>query len=665
MNCLTRTAVRLGAVALGVAIATGVHAESAWTPPVFQGDGGRVALIDAVRITLENDPALLLDREQVLFRRGVLQELSGAFDWTLAAGLSYDYREGRLRDSTIEREREKRTELTAQRDFACAEETRQRGNLDNLVRFAGGDRTVEIPNDVAQQIDFLDALIAAEDNAAQRALLQQARANLLDEAIRQGTEGVGELAEACTELTDSIGRLGVAPEEEETATGRFELQLSKLFRSGVVLTPFISASYDHTQFKDKRNGFFEDRLDENGQPLRTEFGTPLRRFVDFGGKNIADLYRAEIGFDINVPLLRGRGAESIAASERAAEVDVLASELALRHGSSLSVLGTSLAYWQLLATQERVAVLERSVELQNRLVDVTAQLIEGDVLPRVEQARALAGQANSRAQLEAGRRDLVSARLALARVMGVEVADETSAPLAIGAFPPPPSLDELRALDAASLAARALDLRADRLAARELIRSGLILSAAARRELASRLDLALSLSAGSIGEDSFSNAIDRWTGPNGAFGLSYERSIGNRARQGRLGQAESAVRQREISAADLERNVRLGVTQTLASLEDAIARLEAAEQAAAHFQTTIDAEIEKLGLGASTLVDAIVTEQQKTGADLAVLAARQQIAALLTQLRFESGTLVEWGEGGGTLPADALTSLPTLAGEQP
>lgn len=651
-----------GAFALAALLATAAGAQdAAYEPPTFSYGEGRIELIEAVRLTLAHDPNLLLDREDVVFRQGVLQEISGSFDWTLDLGVSYDYREQRLRDSTIDREREKRNDLTTQRDFACAEEQRQRESLANLQRYAGGDTGAPIPNDVRQQIDFLDALIAAEDNATQRALLQQARANVLQRAVTQATEAIDDLAATCTELGDSISRLGAPPDEEEFATGKFNLGLSKLYRSGLFLAPFFTASYEHNQFKGKKNGFFEDRLDENGQPVVTEFGTPLRRFVDFGGKNIADLYRAELGFDVNVPLLRGRGVESTGAPEKAAEIDVAASEMALRHGSSLSVLSTATAYWQLLAAQERVAVLERSVELQSRLVDLTGQLIEGGVIPRVETARAAAGQANARAQLDGARRDLVSARMALARAMGVDVQSEANAPLAQGPFPAAPSLEAIRALDPAALAASALDLRADRLASRELVRSGLVLAEAARRNLASRLDLALSLSAGALGENSFSNAVDRWTGPNGSFALAFEKSIGNNSLEGRLAQNQSLVRQREISATDLERNIRIGIVTTLRSLEEAVARLDAAETAAGHFQATIDAEFEKLGLGASTLIDAIVTEQQKTGADLTVLTARQQVANLLSQLRFETGTLVEWGEGGGTLPADALISLPASA----
>ena len=167
---------RFGALALGTLLATAAGAQgAAYEPPTFSYGEGRIELLEAVRLTLAHDPNLLLDREDVVFRQGVLQEISGSFDWTLDVGVSYDYREQRLRDSTIEREREKRNDLTTQRDFACAEEQRQRESLANLQRYAGGDTGAPIPNDVRQQIDFLDALIAAEDNATQRALLVEAR----------------------------------------------------------------------------------------------------------------------------------------------------------------------------------------------------------------------------------------------------------------------------------------------------------------------------------------------------------------------------------------------------------------------------------------------------------------------------------------------------------
>ena len=636
-------------------------APPAYQPPRFDYGEGRIDLTEAVRLTLENDPNILLDQQDAELQRGVVQELSGEFDWNVIANLSYDYRQTRLRDSQIEREVERRNDLTAQRDFTCSEEIRQRGELENLQRFAGGDPSATLPNDVQQQVDFLDAIIAAEDNDVQRQLLAQARTNLLTRAVTAAQDGVADLAAGCVELNENVANLGPPPEEDEIASGRFDLQITKLFRNGITLTPYLTAGYDHNQFVGRRNGYFVDRLDENGLPVTTEYGTPLRRFFDFGGKNILDLYRTEIGLDVNLPLLRGSGVESVGAPEQAAKIDLYASELVVRHGSSTSTLSTTAAYWQLLAAQERVAVLERSLELQSRLGDLTGQLIEGDVLPRVESARSAAGKANARAQLEGARRDLVTARLALARAMGVDVETVANSPLALGPFPPSPTPEQVRALDPATLSLQALDLRADRLAARELIQSGQVLAEAARRDLRSRLDLALTVSGAAIGEESFSNAIDRWTGPNGAFSLFFDKSIGNNLREGRLAQREALLRQREISATDLERRIRISVVEILRSLEEAAAGLASAEEAARYFQTTIDAEFEKLGLGASTLIDAILTEQQKTGSDLTLVAARQQIALLLARLRFETGTILEWGAEGGRFVPEALVTLPGTA----
>lgn len=659
---------RIVGVSLACAAAATTFARAeGYQPPKFEYGEGRIALAEAVRLTLENDPNLLLDAQDVERQRGFLQETTGAFDWNLNLDLSYDYRKQRVRDSTLEREKEKRTDLAAQRDFTCAEETRQRAALDNLRRFAGGDPSATLPNDVQQQVDFLDAIIAAEDNATQRQLLTQARANLLTRAIDSATEGVTDLANGCVELNEDVANLGPPPEEEEIASGRFDLSLSKYFRSGVTLTPFLTAGYDHNQFAGRRNGYFVDRVDENGLPVTTEYGTRLRRFINFGGKNILDLYRTEIGIDVNLPLLRGRGVESAGASEKAAEIDLVASELVLRHGSSTSTLATALAYWQLYSAQRRVTVLEHSLELQNRLADLTAQLIEGSVLPRVETARSAASQANARAQLEGARRDLVTARLGLARAMGVDVDGVGNAPLAEGPFPTAPTPEQVRALDAVALATQALDLRADRQATHELVSSGKVLAEAARRDLASRLDLGLSLSAAAIGEESFGNAVDRWTGPNGSFALAYDKSLGNNGQEGRYAQNEALVRQREIQANDLDRRIRIAVVEILRSLEEASASLAAAESAAGHFQTTIDAEFEKLGLGASTLIDAIVTEQQKTTSDLAVIAGQQQVAFLLARLRFETGTLIDWSSDTGKLAPEALLTLPgaVAGGSQP
>jgi len=674
-----RIASTLACAALALLASAGAASgaqQPAYEAPKFSYGDGKIGLFEAVRLTLAHDPNLLLQQEDVRFQQGLLEELSGAFDWNFTADLSWQHQEQELRNSTIQAERDKRDELSVQNQFYCAQVPVQDNKIARLEQALAGQPIV--PEDYDENTDaffqaqlrYYQQLLQDAQSQQERDAILRSRTVLLNRELAVARETRKEFSATCDDTGQALSRLGRIPLFDESDQGKVSLRLEKLFRSGIDFSPFVTAGYNHTQFKGKKNGHFVDRLDADGNPVFTEFGTKLQRFVDFGGKNIEDLYQAQVGFDINIPLLRGSGVETVGAPEKAASVDLVASELALRHGASVSALNTAVAYWQLLAAQEQVTIVERSVKLQSDLVDLTDQLIAGDVLPRVERSRALAGQANARSQLEGARRDLVTARLGLARAMGVDVDSEANAPLADGPFPEAPTVEAVQALDSARLADEALARRADRESTQRLVESGKILAEAARRDLADRFDVALDLSAGALGEQSFSNAVDRWTGPNGSIALAYDKEIGNRTFRGRLGQSEAVVRQREISSGDLDRTIRIAVVETLRSLEESIVRLREAEASAGFFQETIDAEFEKLRVGASTLIDAILTEQQRTSADLAVLSARQQVAVLLARLRYETGTLIEPGaEGGGVLDPSRLTTLPELnagtAGGQP
>ncbi len=357
-------------------------------------------------------------------------------------------------------------------------------------------------------------------------------------------------------------------------------------------------------------------------------------------------------------MLRGRGAEAVAAGERAAVKDAEAAGLAVKHTASESVLRTATAFWALLAAQERVAILEHSVELESRLVEMTQALIEGQEMPRVELSRALAAEANARAQVESARRDLVKTRMDLALAMGVGVESETNAPLAAGPFPEVPPLDAIAMLSDAALALGAVDRRFDLRSARVSNEAREIEARGAVLDQRSKLDLGISISSRAIAEDSWSNAADAFADPSYRFKLAAEHPFGNNERLGRYAQAAARLDQQAIQSVDLGRNIKLNVVLASRSLHEAAARYVQAVEAARLFRETVDGEFEKLKLGSSTLVDAIVTEQQQTQALLTVIAAQQEVATLLAQLRFETGTLVEDTEQGFAVDQPSLQSLP-------
>src|SRR5690606_409901 len=138
------------------------------------------------------------------------------------------------------------------------------------------------------------------------------------------------------------------------------------------------------------------------------------RAAEFGGKGISDVLSFRAGASVMLPLLRGRGAQSVAAAERAAATEVAAGEFLLSHQASASVLRTINAYWAVKAAAEAAAISEQAVEFQSTLTQLTQQIINVGDLPQMELARSQASEARARAQLEDARRRYHEARVSLA-----------------------------------------------------------------------------------------------------------------------------------------------------------------------------------------------------------------------------------------------------------
>ncbi len=635
---------------------------SAWAPPLASFAKDRIDLIEAVRSTLEHDPNLLLRREDFRLQAGVLEELGGAFDWTFSGDVTYQHDERELRDSVKRREQDRRDDLQVLNGETCSladQFEAKTVELEDAIASEPGQIPITRDEIFNLRLRAIERLIDEATSAEIEAGLRNQRLLILEGELFETRALAEGNRNACIESGETLARLGDTPEQEEFDSGRLNLRLEKLFRSGILLAPFVEGEYDSSQFIGKRNGFFEPVLDDNGNQV-VEFGVPRERFIDFGGKNVEDLYTFRVGFEVNVPLLRNRGAEAVAAGESAAERDLEATALLLKHAASESVLNTAVAYWDLFAAQERVDIQRGSVRLQEELVKITRDLIEADELPRAEESRVLASAANARAQLAGAERDLVSARLALVQAMGFDARSQESTPLAAGPFPEAPNAQAIeRLLADAELLDAALGQRYDVAAAAAFVGSSAILARASQLNLRSQLDLSAGAWATATGEKSFSEATDRWVSPSWSVGLAFEKPIGNRERKGSLAQSQSRERQDQISSADLERNVRIAVVLVLNSLAEVRGRLDNAEEAAKQFERTIEAEKEKFKVRESNLVDTILTEQQRTGALLTRLDVQREVAILLARLRFETGSLVSEAEGGKsevTLPM--LTELP-------
>ncbi len=624
---------------LVLAVATGpLDAQQAYEPPVIQFAGDGISIVEAVRLSLAHDPNIKLQEADVSFNEGVVQQEKGFFDLTLLGSVFYEYREQEMRESRKKLEREKREEYD--KGISEGEEfeddmTELRATLRQARNAPPGDPTVNaIPDPVIRaQLLMLDSLIA-QARRSERQQLLDLRNQIIDDYLEQITDGLTSGLEALDDARIKRAQLGDVPNDEVFYQANISFQLDKLLHNGISVRPFFDGKYDGTNFK--------------GKPISEEWG----------GKGIEDLITFRVGVEGTVPLLRGSGAETVAAAERAAMRSYDASYFASRHQAAVSVLNTIRAYWGLRSSQETVEVTTRSVTLQERLVQLTQALIEADELPRVELARVRASETRSRARLDGAERTLHEARVNLATVMGLTVTgDEATLPLAAEGFPEI-SESSLAEQDVMRLSAEAETLRQDLQATHELEEAGRILTRGAQLDLKSRLDLSGGVWATALGESSFSKAVERWVGPSGNVELEYEKPFGNNFFRGRLVQQQADFRQRQISSVDLERKIKLGIVRDSRSLQEAVERVRQVEQSVEYYQATIDAEIERYQTGDSTLVDTILTEDQQTGALLSLVLARKEYANLVARLRFESGLLVGYRQGQSVVTRENLVTVP-------
>lgn len=637
-------------------------------PVVVKFPDAGVGLVEAVRLTLEHQPSLGLAETNVARQEGVVQEQRGTFDWTLASRVFYSYRQQELPESRKEIERNKRAQLqkgvNENRESARKAQTLIT-NLQAVPTTATATGAAQInaiaaiDPQVAAELRIIDALIVSASPQTQQQLLD-VRRDLVSNLITQVRSGLTEAVTNFTRSEATLRDLGEAPSDELFYQFNGSTQLSRAFRNGIQLTPFLQGGMEGSNFLDKP------------------------RSSDFGGKGIEPIYTFKAGFSTTVPLLRGRGTDATGGAERAARIEVDATRLALRHQADATTLDTARAYWDLRAAQNNQEIAERSVKNQQRLVELTRAQAAAGTIPGIEVSRVQASEARARARFEDASRAFQEAQVRLVDVMGLAASDDPATlPRATDDFPATPAIAELGAPAVAALSASGAERRADLQAAVVSEQAGRALTKTIGTFTRSRLDLNTKVWWTALDDlinfvpdptdttgvkrvtekESFSGTIDRWVGPSVEASLDYERPFGNNQAEGRLAQQRSELRRREIASADLRRVVRLGVLRSARLLAESIDRVRSAEDAVKFYDATILGDMERFRSGDLTLLDTIITEEQQVDALLALVAARRDVARLIAELRFESGQILT--HEAGKPPAverSALTTVPRLGG---
>ncbi len=469
-------------------------------------------------------------------------------------------------------------------------------------------------------------LLAREEHRARLGLLQEAAGQFdtsvtFAPAFQRGLSAI--LAKTMPASASAVLSSGLPADKIDTFS--MDLALPIRFRDGIVVSPFLTT----------------------------------QAVQDSGGIAFPTRFQADAGLRLDWPLAKGGGSASAGAAERAARMEAEAALDLVAHTASESVLRTVLAYWNLAATQERLALLERSADQQGKIERISRALVEGDEIPRSELDRIRARVADAEASAAQARRDVVSARVDLARSMGTVVAELDDAPLASDPLPQVPAVAELEKAPAADLAAIAAGRRADLRAAEKRRQAADVLWNAARINLRPRVDLSLQVGYTGITEDVTLDATSatgfwksvtgRWAGPNAALGIRFEVPSGNRIYRGQWVQAGAAREQADLAALDLARSIRSRTVELADSVHRSVAEVSARDVSSQENDRTVSAAFEQFRAGEMSLVDAIVTERSQTQAGLDLVLSRQLLASRVAQMRFETGSLVPYVVNGNHL----------------
>jgi outer membrane protein TolC len=603
-----------------------------------KASGRAIGTSTAVRLALDNDPAIFLARQNSQLSGSILQQSEGSFDSLVFVEPVLDYTTRELTSQELRNEVDKRR-LLRQLDVvftAVADNIQDQldsGVFADIPGCGSGQISITIGNET-YSVSCPPPSVVVDINSILDA------ATLIDEQEIADSLAAAYRAQLETLLVTSrfiafVGRellrtTGVAPTINDKMNLSLSLGLEKLYRNGITFSPQL-------QFQVIRDNY-------RGKPLDPTYG----------GKGVLIAYRSRVGAVVGVPLGKGRGVVATDAAERAARFGLQASLESEAHTMSSSVLNALISYWEVVAAQQRVSILEESVARNAKLVEIGETLIEAEELARGDLVFVRSLLSATEGSLDTARRLLVEARFRLATTLGLDVSTLREVPLAADGFPPLPTDSQMAAWTKLSSTGAAFDYRADLKAALLTQKSAKTLADGAQADLKRRVDLNVSAWYSGLYEDNrdlgmrtvglgLGRLVDGGlTGPSAKVALDFELPFQNNEASGRFLEARSLERRSSIEADNLRRLISANIEKYLGQIADARREVERHQTAVEYHGEILEAETERFRYGEATSIDVVQTEENQVGEQLALIASRQRLATLVSQLRFELGDFLRY-----------------------
>ena len=380
---------------------------------------------------------------------------------------------------------------------------------------------------------------------------------------------------------------------------------------------------------------------------------------------------SSLGVRFSQPLLRGFGPAVNRRYIVIAKNNLRVADYVFRQQLIATVAGVVRIYWDLASLNEDVRVRQQAVSSAEQFLSDSKNQLEAGTLAQVDLTRA-------RAELSRRNRDLAVAK-SLVRQQEMVVKDYLTrarldsslenAPILLTDHMTIPPQEPVQPLD--DLVAKAMQTRPDVAQARLQIENSEISLKGSKSALRPALDLVATaqnnglagqpngfsltpngsgaFAGGGIGiggplvggyGDAISQLFSR-NFPDYGVGLQLTIPLRNRTARADVVRDQLSVRQQQIRLQQLEKQVRLEVTNALIAVEQARVSFDAAHNERLLQEETLSAEREKLDVGASTSFYVVQYQRDLAAAQSAEVSALASYQKAATALRRSVGTILE------------------------
>ena len=337
--------------------------------------------------------------------------------------------------------------------------------------------------------------------------------------------------------------------------------------------------------------------------------------------DLGTTWGTDVTLSVSQPWLRGFGYDVGLAQRKIARAQSAAAIARRNDEASRLARDVMTAYWQLWQAQREVSIQEQALDVaEQTLEDAQVRLDAGAIAPS-ELIPLRREAASIREALATSRASLVSRRVELARLLGMET---QPGKIRAGGDPPetvsvPDPDDAVETARRQSYSLREQEKQIDQAAAN---------AAVARDEKLPRLDTTASLAISGLGRelDPALESLVAADGLIGLFTLDFQLPLINKSRAADAQRAALAVDRARKDYESAEDQVTASVLDQIENLETARKRLDLARETARLSAENVDFQRTRFENGAATALDVAQALQDQREAELRVANQRVELA---------------------------------------